>query len=117
MTTIPAFGHDWDENMRCGCGRTWREHQGDPRPCPRVLLSKSQQPKRAGRPVSSMSTESLAQLRVALGLPIASVAAAVGVSTWSASKAERGEVGGSGRPSKQIRDRIEAFLAERSEVD
>ena len=117
MTTIPALGHDWDENMHCDCGRTWREHQGDPRPCPRVLLSKSQQPKRAGRPVSSMSTESLAQLRVALGLPVDSVAMAVGVSGMTVRRVEQGKVGGKGRASKQIRDRIETFLVERAGVD
>jgi len=111
VTLHPPLGHDFDsEAMVCPCGRTWCAHQEDPRPCDRVLLSKSQQPKRAGRPVGSMSEDSLAGLRVAMGLPASAVAEALGLHESTVIRAEQGKVGGKGRVSRKVRDEIEEFL-------
>ena len=114
MTASPPLGHDFGEDLRCPCGTTWRNHQADPKPCERKVLTKfrEQNQKGAGAPVRSRSDDALARLRVALGLPVSSVAAAVGVSSFTVSQAERGHVGGKGMASQDARDRIEAFLVD-----
>ncbi len=33
-TRPPAMYHAFGDLLKCICGRTWHEHQHDPRPCP-----------------------------------------------------------------------------------
>jgi len=108
MQKVSALGHNFDnDNMVCSCGVSWEQHQKDPKDCPTLKYCYHIKPK--------PNVSELNALRMALGVPIRSLARACGVSKSSAERVMLGRVGGGrGHASKAMSDRVVRYIRDRS---
>ena len=102
---VKPMGHDFTgSTARCPCGTTFMEHRQFPKQC-RLAVASSR-----GRKVGSHAETELANLRRRLGLSQLQVGEALGVSPRTIARVEQDLLGGRGRSSHFVKERMTEYL-------